>query len=78
MASYQRGVGARYETFLSEFSHDAPDELHALVVTAMITGSLGQLSQWLNRRYGPAAFLRIFKTSSYTRSSTISTTTSAV
>lgn len=39
MARYHRAVGSRYEAFLSEFSADTPDELHHLILTAMIAGS---------------------------------------
>jgi len=67
MARYQRHIGSRYETFLIEFSPDAPDEFHGLILTAMITGSLRRLCQWLNHRYGSAAFPRIFKTPAFSR-----------
>lgn len=67
MARYQRHVGSRYETFLSEFSSDAPDEFHDLILTAVITGSLRQLCQWLSYRHGPATFSRIFKTPGFNR-----------
>ena len=52
MASYQRTVGSRYESFLRDASPDAPDELHDLILTAMISGTLTHLSQRLNNRYG--------------------------
>jgi hypothetical protein len=61
MASYQRTVGSKYDTFLSEVSPDAPADLHAQILAAMITGSLAHLSRTLNERYGPAAFKQMFK-----------------
>jgi len=67
MARYQRNVGSRYETFLSDFSPGAPDEFHALILTAMITGSLRHLCQWLSHHHGPAAFSQIFKNPSFNR-----------
>jgi hypothetical protein len=67
MSAYQRHVGSRYETLLIEFSPGAPDEFHGLILEAMITGSLRRLCQWLNHRYGPAAFPRIFKSPAFSR-----------
>ena len=32
---------------------------------SMISGSLAQLSDWLNQRHGPAAFVTIFKSPAY-------------
>lgn len=67
MASYHSAVGARYGTFLAEVSPAAPDELHAAIIASMISGSLAELSHRLDELCGPAAFRRLFKTSSYTR-----------
>jgi hypothetical protein len=67
MARYHRTVGSRYDAFLAESCPAAPEELHAVIITAMITGSLAELSQKLDQQYGPAAFRRLFKASSYTR-----------
>lgn len=66
MASYQHAVGSKYDTFLSETSPATPDDLHTLILTAMISGSLTQLSQELNEHYGPRAFTRIFRTPAFT------------
>lgn len=68
MAAYHRAIGSRYGAFLAEVSPAAPEELHAIIITAMISGSLAELSRWLDQHHGPAAFRRLFKTSSYTRS----------
>jgi len=65
MASYQHTVGSKYDTFLSEASPTTPDDLHTLILTAMISGSLTQLSQKLNEHYGPRAFTRMFRTPAF-------------
>lgn len=68
MARYQHAVGSPYTAFLTELSPDVPSDLHAFILTAMITGSLSQLSRTLNQHHGPAAFTRIFKTQAFSRS----------
>lgn len=66
MARYHRRVTARYQAFLTELGSGKPGELHHLILTAMITGQLTPLTQWLAQHHGPGAFRRIFKTPAYT------------
>ncbi|HSL09279.1 MAG TPA: hypothetical protein VK887_15090 [Pseudonocardiaceae bacterium] len=65
MTDYARGVGTRYDSFLREIGREEAGDLHQLVLTSMISGSLAQLSDWLNQRHGPAAFVTIFKSPAY-------------
>ena len=65
MRDYARGVGNRYESFLREIGREEVDDLHQLILDSMINGSLAQLSDWLNQRHGPAAFVTIFKSTAY-------------
>ena len=65
MRAYARGVGTRYESFLREIGREEADDLHQLILIGMISGSLAQLSDWLNQRHGPAAFVTIFKSPVY-------------
>lgn len=57
-----RSGGHRFDFLLAE------QTLRTRIITAMITGSLAELSRWLDQHHGPTAFRRLFKTSSYTRS----------
>jgi hypothetical protein len=61
-AAYAREVGVRYEAFLDEVGQGESDELHALILTSMISGMLTPLSSWLATRHGPGAFAALFKT----------------
>jgi hypothetical protein len=63
--AYACGVGTRYESFLREIGREEADDLHQLILASMISGSLAQLSDWLNQRHGPAAFITIFKSPAY-------------
>lgn len=65
MCSYGCSVGSRYSTFLSEIGREEAEELHTLVVRAMISGSLTGLSIWLDQRHGPGAFAALFKAATY-------------
>lgn len=44
LAAYSREVGVRYEAFLSEIEQRESGELHALILTSMISGRLAPLS----------------------------------
>lgn len=66
MGSYQRGVNAAYATFLAEIGGGEAEDMHRLIVKAMITGSLTALRSWLDNRHGPDAFATLFKSRSYT------------
>ncbi|MFE6055967.1 hypothetical protein ACFQ6N_34920 [Kitasatospora sp. NPDC056446] len=66
MAAYEHGVGARYQRFLTETGGADTAALHGLVVAAMIGGDLSGLTGWLDRRLGPRAFPRIFRSPAYT------------
>ncbi|MFF2039772.1 hypothetical protein ACFVVX_05050 [Kitasatospora sp. NPDC058170] len=66
MAGYERGVGARYLTFLTEIGGTAADTLHGLIVAAMVGGDLSGLTAWLDQRHGSRAFPRLFRSSAYT------------
>ncbi|MFF7142407.1 hypothetical protein ACFZB5_14325 [Streptomyces nodosus] len=57
---YQASVNARYATFLDEIGRDEADDLHDVVLTAMISGQLSALSAWLRERRGPKAFESLF------------------
>ena len=65
VAGYERGVGARYQRFLTEAAGDHADALHGQIVAAMITGDVRPLATGLERRHGPHAFPRIFRPPTY-------------
>jgi hypothetical protein len=65
MGSYARSVNGRYRVFLGEVGGQEADELHTLITTAMISGSVASLSAWLDARRGPGAFAALFRAASY-------------
>jgi hypothetical protein len=65
MAGYERGVGSRYQRFLTETAGEDTDTLHELIVAAMITGDLRKLTGWLDQQHGLRAFPRIFRSPAY-------------
>lgn len=65
MGSYARSVNNRYRAFLGEIGGQEADELHTLITTAMISGSVASLSAWLDARRGPGAFAALFRAASY-------------
>ncbi len=67
MTAYRESVTSRYQVLLTELSPHAPGSLHTAILRAMITGSLASLCHDLNQRHGPAAFTRMFRTSTFTR-----------
>ena len=66
MGAYAADVGVRYARFLSEFGGDAADELHDVIVRAVITGSRGELAAWLDEFHCRDAFTRLLRSPSYT------------
>ncbi|MFB9966221.1 hypothetical protein [Sinosporangium siamense] len=65
MGSYARDVGSRYTAFLREIGRGAAEDLHTLIVRAMVSGSLASLSGWLDQRHGTGAFTAMFRAASY-------------
>ncbi|MCP3821504.1 hypothetical protein NLX86_26445 [Streptomyces sp. A3M-1-3] len=67
MGNYQQGVNQRYDAFLNEVGHSEVEQLHAVVLQAMISGALTGLSSWLNQRHGPRSFVSLFLSPTYPR-----------
>ncbi|MFJ2031562.1 hypothetical protein [Streptosporangium sp. NPDC087985] len=65
MGSYARNVNNRYRVVLAEVGGHEANDLHMLIMKAMISGSLAGLSTWLDKRYGTGAFAALFKAASY-------------
>ncbi|MDT0265794.1 hypothetical protein RM844_05765 [Streptomyces sp. DSM 44915] len=65
LARYERGVNQRYAAFLAEFAPGEEDELHGLVLRAVISGRTAGLSEWLDERHGPGAFSGAFLAAGY-------------
>lgn len=63
---YAVHVDQRYRSFLEEFGTTGVEELHTLICTCMISGSMPPLTQWFYRHHGPDAFRRIVKNDQYT------------
>ncbi|GHF64667.1 hypothetical protein GCM10018790_48100 [Kitasatospora xanthocidica] len=66
LAGYELAVGMRYERFLAEMGSPNTAGLHGLILAAMISGDLRPLTCWLDRRHGPGAFRRSFRSPAYT------------
>ncbi|MFF4926995.1 hypothetical protein ACFY4B_41080 [Kitasatospora sp. NPDC001261] len=66
LAGYECGVGMRYQCFLTDTGGTAANTLHALILSAMISGDLSCLTDWLDQRHGPEAFRRRFRSPVYT------------
>ncbi|MCS0637797.1 hypothetical protein NX801_19435 [Streptomyces sp. LP05-1] len=60
MRTYQRSVDVRYSRFLADVGRDEAADLHAVLLRAMLSGSLAGLSAWLDRRHGPRSFATLF------------------
>lgn len=65
LARYERRVNQRYATFLAEFAPGEEDQLHVLVLRAVISGRTARLSEWLDERHGPGAFAGAFLAADY-------------
>lgn len=66
MGDYGSTVSARYGRFLAEFGGDRPDQLHDVIVRAVITGCRDELAAWLDEVCGTGAFPRLFRSLGYT------------
>ncbi|MFJ2022576.1 hypothetical protein ACIODW_02025 [Streptomyces sp. NPDC087897] len=62
---YETGVNRRYAVFLSEFAPEEEEDLHDLLLTAVISGETRGLSIWLDARHGPGTFAGIFQSRAY-------------
>jgi hypothetical protein len=65
MGRYERGVNRRYESWLTEFGEGEREQLHDLVLTAVISGRTVELCRWLDDRHGPGAFAGMFRQGGY-------------
>ncbi|RST00404.1 hypothetical protein EF910_32045 [Streptomyces sp. WAC07149] len=65
MASYQRTVNDRYTALLDEVGHGEGEELHTVVLTAIVSGDVTPLCGWLDRKNGPGTFAGLFLSASY-------------
>ncbi|MFE2679853.1 hypothetical protein [Streptomyces hygroscopicus] len=65
MGGFERAIDARYERFLAEVGRAEVEDLHATVLTSMITGVLTPLCEWLRQRRGAKAFEALFLTPAY-------------
>ncbi|WP_241721037.1 hypothetical protein [Streptomyces lydicus] len=62
---YEAGVNRRYAAFLAEFAPCEEEDLHDLLLTAVINGDTRGLSAWLDARHGPNTFAGAFLTGAY-------------
>ncbi|MBB4915075.1 hypothetical protein [Streptosporangium saharense] len=62
---YAQSVNLPYRRFLAEIGGSGASELHSLIVTAMISGRLAGLTEWLDRRHGEGAFPALFRSPAY-------------
>jgi hypothetical protein len=60
LAGFNRAVTGRYQALVRQLDDDR-DELHQHLVTAMISGDLTELEQWLEARHGPGCFASTFR-----------------
>ncbi|MFD8509681.1 hypothetical protein ACFV27_00845 [Streptomyces antimycoticus] len=65
MGRYQASVNQRYGMFLDEIGRTEAEDLHATVLTAVISGVLTPLCAWLRDRHGPKAFEALFLSPAY-------------
>jgi hypothetical protein len=65
LAGFNHAVTGRYQALLSRLAD--PGELHLRFVTAMISGDLTRLEQWLDTRHGPGCFASAFRAPAWTR-----------
>ncbi|WP_181923574.1 hypothetical protein [Streptomyces inhibens] len=62
---YEAGVNHRYAAFLAEFAPGEEEDLHDLLLNAVISGDVRGLSAWLDARHGPGTFAGAFLTGAY-------------
>lgn len=66
MRLFVQYVTLRYRVFLGEYGSPHQDELHEMILQAMISGKLRLLQHFLNKLRGEArSFATLFKTSEY-------------
>ncbi len=68
MTTYEHTVAVPYTAFLAELGPASLASPHTAILRAIITGSLTDLCRILSQHHGPAAFARLFKTTSYNNS----------
>ncbi len=61
LAGFNAAVTGRYRALLRRLAYDDPGQLHQHFVTAMISGDLTGLEQWLDARHDPGCFARSFR-----------------
>ncbi|MFB6423073.1 hypothetical protein ACFCXC_00365 [Streptomyces microflavus] len=62
---YETRVNRHYAVFLSEFAPGEEDDLHDLLLTAVVSGDTRGLSIWLDARHGPGTFAGAFQSGTY-------------
>lgn len=65
MGRYETGVDARYRRFLHCVGGPEADDLHGVILAAIISGDMTALCRWLDQRYGPGAFAAMFMADGY-------------
>ncbi|MGW4441822.1 hypothetical protein [Streptomyces sp. NPDC004682] len=65
LCRFQAGVSRRYTSFLGEFAPGEEENLHDLLLAAVISGDTRGLGAWLDDRHGPGTFSGVFLASSY-------------
>jgi len=60
LAGFNHDVTGRYRALVRQLADDR-GELHQHLVTAMISGDLTELEQWLDTRHGPGCFATTFR-----------------
>lgn len=60
LAGFNHDVTGRYRALMGQLADDR-GELHQHLVTAMISGDLTELEQWLDTRHGPGSFATTFR-----------------
>ncbi|MFB6909160.1 hypothetical protein ACFCWB_33275 [Streptomyces bacillaris] len=62
---YETEVNHRYGVFLSEFAPGEENDLHDLLLTAVVSGDTRGLGIWLDARHGPGTFAGVFQSAAY-------------
>lgn len=65
LRQYETGVNRRYARFLADFAPGEEEDLHTLVLRAIISGETETLGAWLNARHGPGTFAGMFRSGAY-------------
>ncbi|MFJ3904850.1 hypothetical protein [Streptomyces sp. NPDC090025] len=65
LCRYERKVNQRYASFLDEFAPGEEEELHTLLLRAVISGETKVLSEWLDSRHGPGTLAGVFRADAY-------------